>query len=103
MKSRVSWYVRAKRLKQGLSIEALAVRLGYRNIRKGAHRLLRFERDGRCSDEFLVRLTDALGLSAHVVLDLLTRDPSTCPQSGYWAERMVSGEFCGSRASSHAG
>lgn len=103
MKSRVGWYFRAKRLKQGVSVEALAERLGYRNVRKGAHRLLRFERDGQCSDEFLVRLTDVLGLSAHVVLDLLTRDPSTCPQSGYWAERIVSGEFCHRRSSSHAG
>ncbi len=103
MESRVGWYFRAKRLAQGLSVEAVAARLGYRNIRKGARRLLRFERDGRCSDEFLVRLTDALGVNVHVVLDLLTRDPGAYPQSGYWADRIVSGEFCRPRASGHAG
>jgi transcriptional regulator with XRE-family HTH domain len=99
MKNRVGQFFRAKRLKQGISVEALAVRLGYRNIRKGTHRLLRFEQDGRCSDEFLVRLTDALGVSAHVVLDLLTRDPGPWPEGAFWSDRLVAGEFCRATAS----
>lgn len=99
MRSRVGWFFRAKRLKQGMSVEALAGRLGYRNVRKGAHRLLRFERDGQCSDEFLVRLTDVLGLSAHVVLDLLTRNPGPWPEAAFWSDRLVTGEFCHSTAS----
>src|SRR5438309_1302660 len=94
MRSRLGWFFRAKRLAQGLSVEVVARRLGYRNTRKGVHRILRFERDGLCSDNFLVNLTDALGVSAHAVLDLLTRDPGPWPESAYWSERIVSGEFC---------
>jgi transcriptional regulator with XRE-family HTH domain len=74
MKSRLAWYLRAKRRAKGLTIEALAMRLGYRNVRKGAHRILRFEHDGRCSHGLLVNLVDGLGLSYETVLDLVEKD-----------------------------
>jgi len=100
MRSRLGWYFRAKRLAQGLSVEALAGRMGYRNRRKGGRRILRFERDGQCSDTFLVNLTDVLGVNANTVLDLLTRDPGPWPEAAFWSDRLVSGEFCRSSSPS---
>ena len=82
MRSRVGWYVAAKRRAQGLTVEALAVRLGYRNLRKGTRRVLRVEHDGVCSDALLVNLAEALGLSYGTVLDLIERDSTrTTPVS----------------------
>ena len=97
MSTRLGWYFRAKRLKQGLTPEALAGCLGYRNIRKGARRILRFEREGRCSDNFLVRMTEALGISCDTVLDLITRYGVSWPEATFWIDRLVTGQFCCSR------
>ena len=80
MRSRVSCYVAAKRRAQGLSVEALAVRLGYRDLRKGIRRVLRVEHDGVCSDALLVNLAEALGLSYGTVLDLIERDATNNSQ-----------------------
>ena len=42
MTSRLAWYFQAKRIAQGLSTETLARQVGYRNVRKGVRRILRF-------------------------------------------------------------
>jgi hypothetical protein len=74
MKSRVAWYVAAKRRASGMTVVDLAARLGYRNPRKGVRRLVRFEHDGQCSDTMLVRLADALCLDYSTMLELCERD-----------------------------
>src|SRR5437764_904655 len=94
MANRLAWYFRAKRQRQGLTVEALAAKLGYRNIRKGCRRILRFEQEGQCSDNFLVNLTDALGIDCHTVLDLSIRDATSSPEVTFWQDKLVSGQFC---------
>lgn len=74
MKNRVGWYFRAKRRAHDLSVEALAARVGYRNIRKGAHRIVRLELDGGCPDVLLIKLADVLGVNYETVLCLVERD-----------------------------
>jgi transcriptional regulator with XRE-family HTH domain len=72
--TRLGWYCRAKRRARGLTAEALAVQLGYRNVRKGVRRILRLENCGQFRDNMLVNLTDALGVSYATILDLVERD-----------------------------
>lgn len=72
--NRLAWYLAAKRRARGYSVADLAVRLGYRDSRKAVHRILRFERDGHCSDTLLIRLADALALDYATVLELIERD-----------------------------
>jgi hypothetical protein len=74
MTSRLGWYYRQKRLRLGMTVEALAVRLRYRNIRKGVRRLLHFEHTGHAPDALLAKLADALGIDYGTTLDLMERD-----------------------------
>jgi hypothetical protein len=94
MATRLGRYFRAKRLKRGLTAEALAVRLGYRNVRKGARRILRFERDDWCSDGFLVRVTDILSIDYHTVIDLIIRRAASSPEAPVRKDKPLSGQLC---------
>ncbi|HBI43344.1 MAG TPA: hypothetical protein DDY78_10885 [Planctomycetales bacterium] len=74
MNSRLGWYFRAKRLAQGVAVEDLAVRMGYRRVRKAVRRILRLELYGRCSDAMFINLADALGIRYDTILDLMEKD-----------------------------
>ncbi len=74
MTSRLGWYYRQRRLRLGLTVEALAVRLRYRKVKKGAHRITRFEYTGHAPDALLANLADALGIDYGTTLDLMERD-----------------------------
>lgn len=90
MTSRLGWYFKAKRLARGLSIETLAAFVGYRNLKKGTHRILRFEHDGQCPDTLLINLADALGINYHTILDIMDRDTE---QPTFLSPRIVSDQF----------
>src|SRR5262249_8342313 len=90
MTNRLGWYFRAKRMARGLSVEALATTIGYRNLRKGAHRIIRFEHDGQCPHTLLVNLADALGISSPTILDILDRDAR---QPAFPSLRIASGRI----------
>lgn len=92
MSSRLAWYFQAKRIAQGLSTEALARQVGYRNARKGSRRILRFERDGQGPDTLVCNLAEALGIGYHVVLDLMERDDTAPLQMPFPASRTASAE-----------
>lgn len=62
------------RRERGLSRQALAARLGYTNVNKGARRLERLERDGIEPDDFVVRVARVLGIDHKKVADLAARD-----------------------------
>ena len=79
MKNRLGWYMRAKRLRLGLTAEALARQLGYRSMKKGVRRILRLERDGHGSDILIANVTEALGIAFSVVLKLQKRDAASSP------------------------
>ena len=88
MKSRTGWYFRAKRLAQGLTVESVAAQLRYRNLRKGVHRLPRFEHDGIGSDKLFIGYTLILGLDYKVVLKLVEQDAESNP-SFFWRDRLA--------------
>lgn len=67
-------YVHGARDAQRLSPQALAALLGYRNVDKGANRVLALERDGLRSNDFLGRLIAALGLEQATVDALVAVD-----------------------------
>lgn len=52
----------------------VARRLGYRNVAKGANKLLRLERKGVADDDFVRRLAATLGISTGVVRYLIRAD-----------------------------
>jgi transcriptional regulator with XRE-family HTH domain len=58
---------KAARLTRGLSLEDLARQTGYRDARKVAARIGRFECDGTVKDELLSRLTAALDLEGETI------------------------------------
>jgi transcriptional regulator with XRE-family HTH domain len=74
MKTRLGWYMKAKRLDLGLTAETLAKQLGYRSVKKGVRKILRLERDGHGSDVFIANLAEALGVPFQTVMDLQHRD-----------------------------
>jgi transcriptional regulator with XRE-family HTH domain len=92
MTSRLGWYFRAKRLRLGLTAEALAVRVGYKSVKKGVRRILRLERDGHGSDTLIANLAEALGIDFSTVLDLQERDADPSSPS-YTLYRIASNDL----------
>jgi hypothetical protein len=48
--------------------------VGYRNVSKGANKIVRFEREGRVTEELLTRLAAALHIDPPTVEGLIERD-----------------------------
>jgi transcriptional regulator with XRE-family HTH domain len=69
--SRLGQLLRDSRLARDLSLEAVVMKLGYRDHRKGLRKLKCIEATGRVSDEMLVRLAEVLDIDACVIVDLL--------------------------------
>ena len=74
MTTHLARYVQRAREAQGLSPQALAALLGYRNLDKGANRVLALEREGRGSRAFLALLVTALDLQQMTVDALVQID-----------------------------
>ena len=73
MRTELGDFLRRERLRRGFALQALARRLGYRNVNKGARRLEALERTGREAAEF-VRIVAASLDAADRVPELLARD-----------------------------
>jgi transcriptional regulator with XRE-family HTH domain len=69
-------YFREQRLQQGLSLGALARLVGYRNVSKGANKIVRFEREGVVTEELLASLAEALHIDLPTVERLIDQDRS---------------------------
>jgi len=67
-------YVHAERLRQSLTPQQVAARMGYRNVNKGANRLLRFEESGFIDCEIFEKLIGALSLDPAFLRELTERD-----------------------------
>jgi hypothetical protein len=74
MDTELGFYVRHERMRQGLTLQALARKVGYRNLDKGARRLERLERTGREEKDLVDRAIVALGLDAARAAELAARD-----------------------------
>ena len=89
MKSRLGWYLGAKRRAHGLTVEALAVRLGYRDVKKGIQRIQCLEHHGRGPAGLLINLADTLGINYATILDLVERDAASGAQPAVSTQRWV--------------
>jgi len=67
-------YFREQRGKLGLSLGQLARMVGYRNVSKGANKIVRFEREGTVTEELLARLAEALQIDFATVERLIDQD-----------------------------
>jgi hypothetical protein len=67
-------YFRDQREKLGLSLGQLGRQVGYRNVSKGANKLVRFEREGIIQEQVLVRLAEVLGIESSRVQSLIEQD-----------------------------
>ena len=74
MRTELGELVRRARLHLQLTPQALARRLGYRNLNKGARRVERLERTGIEAPVFIEELVAALGCDQGQVADLTARD-----------------------------
>jgi len=74
MTNHLGTYFRQQRLQQGLTLGDLARRAGYRNVSKGANKIVAFEREGQITEELLARLADALGIDWPTVERLIDQD-----------------------------
>lgn len=74
MTTHLARYVQRAREARGLSPQALAALLGYRNLDKGANRVLALEREGQGSKDFLALLVRALDLQQMTVDTLVQVD-----------------------------
>jgi hypothetical protein len=63
-----------QRVNQCLSLGQLARMVGYRNVSKGANRIVRFEREGTVTEDLLAALADALGIDLQTVKGLIDQD-----------------------------
>ena len=67
-------HVKAQRLAQNLTFGDLARLVGYKNIAKGANRIVRFEREGIVDDELLIKIAKALAIDWATVEELADQD-----------------------------
>jgi transcriptional regulator with XRE-family HTH domain len=74
MSNHLGSYFRDQRIEQGLSLGQLARLVGYRNVSKGADKIVRLERQGQVTEELLARLAETLRIDLPTVEDLIDRD-----------------------------
>jgi transcriptional regulator with XRE-family HTH domain len=67
-------HFKAQRLARNLNPADLARMIGYRNIAKGANKVLRFERDGIVKEDLLIKIAEALGIDWATVEQLTDQD-----------------------------
>jgi transcriptional regulator with XRE-family HTH domain len=63
--------LRQARQGQGLGLEQVACRLGYRNVTKGVRKLKVIEATGTVSDDLLVKLAEVLGIDWVVLEEVI--------------------------------
>lgn len=73
MTSHLGTYFKAMRLARGLTLDGLARLTGYRDCRKVAGRIARFEQEGVVNDELLSRLAAALDIDFPTVEALMVQ------------------------------
>src|SRR6476469_8085702 len=74
MSLRLSSHFKAQRLAKNLHPGDLARLVGYKNIAKGANRIVRFERQGIIRDDLLIKLAKALEIEWVTVEQLADQD-----------------------------
>jgi transcriptional regulator with XRE-family HTH domain len=73
MTTHLAAYFHDRRNERGLTLAQLAMIVGYRNIRKGANKIARFERQGRVTEELLAMLAEALEIDFPTVEALVQK------------------------------
>jgi hypothetical protein len=74
MPMRVASHFNCQRLAKNLTLGDVARLVGYRNIAKGANRIVRFERQGIINDDLLIKLSKALAIDWATVEELAEQD-----------------------------
>jgi hypothetical protein len=87
---RVSSHFKAQRLAQNLNLGELARLVGYKNIAKGANRIVRFEREGIIRDDLLIKIARALEIDWATVEELGEQDRQEHIEAwNKWADEPV--------------
>lgn len=74
MESKLGEFIRAERCKRGLSLGAMTRLVGYRNVSKGARRIIALEQTGTAKPDLLVHVAEALDLDWIVVEQMMEDD-----------------------------
>lgn len=91
---RLREFVRQERCRRKLSPQALASDIEYRNVNRGANRILRFEREGEIDEALLLAIVDALGLDRKECQRLADRDRRDVEAAfERWASEPVKPQF----------
>jgi len=67
-------YFRQQRIEQGVPLQELARKVGYKNVSKGANRIVAFEKAGMVKDELLINLAEVLGIDLPKIEELMDQD-----------------------------
>jgi hypothetical protein len=87
---RLSSHFKAQRLARNLSPGELARLVGYKNIAKGANKVVRFERQGIIRDDLLIKIAKALAIDWATVEELADQDRQEhIEQWNKWADEPV--------------
>lgn len=90
MPMRVASHFKAQRLAKNLSLGDVARLVGYKNIAKGANRIVRFEREGIIDDELLIKIAKTLAIDWATVEELAEQDRQEHIEAwNKWADEPV--------------
>jgi hypothetical protein len=82
--------LRTRRTALALTPQQVAARIGYRNVNKGANRVLALEECGEGTAELLARVVVALQLDAAVVEELIAQDHAAFVREwSVWADEVI--------------
>ncbi len=86
MSTHLSRFFRQRREARKLSFGDLARRLGYKNVAKGANKVIKFERDGNIRPELFSKLAAALEISAEEIRRCIEADRAEWER---WADEPI--------------
>src|SRR5947209_8439435 len=86
MTTHLSRFFRQRREARKRSFGDLSRQLGYKNVAKGANKVIKFERDGRVQPEFFRKLAATLDISAEDIRRCMEADKA---QWEAWADEPL--------------
>jgi hypothetical protein len=87
---RLSSHFQSERIAKNLKPSDVARAVGYRNIAKGANRIVRFEREGVIQEDLLVKMAEVLGIDWTTVEELADQDRREHTEAwNKWADQPV--------------
>jgi transcriptional regulator with XRE-family HTH domain len=88
---KLSSHFKSQRLASDLSPCDLAKLVGYKNVAKGANRIVQFEREGIIKEDLLIKIAEALEIDWAMVEELADEDRrQQVEEWNEWADTPVS-------------